>query len=148
MLWNYCKLNIFFNCQSEYSCLNISIANCPIYSAVCSDIDTKYKTITLASLHLEQFNTNLGLIKSVKHYSSSSLWNSIHDDFVQLKTTNSFKRKYKDFLLHAVFSLILNDIIKCWYIYHSINNYDNKPGLLVVVVAARRELEVHGLSRW
>ena len=48
-------------------------------------------------LHLKKIKTNLGL-KSVKY--GASLWNSIHDDLVQLKATNSFKRKYKDFLLN------------------------------------------------
>ena len=57
-----------------------------------------YNTRQFNHLHLEKFNTDLGL-KGVKHY-GASLWNSIHDDFVQLKTTNSFKRNYKDFLLH------------------------------------------------
>ena len=57
-----------------------------------------YNTRQSHHLHLEKFKTNLGL-KSVKYY-GASLWNSIHDDFVQLKTTNSFKRKYKDFLLN------------------------------------------------
>ena len=30
----------------------------------------------------------------------NSLWNSIHDNVVQLKTTNCFNRKYNDFLLN------------------------------------------------
>ena len=57
-----------------------------------------YNTRQSHHLHLKKFKTNLGL-KSVKYY-GASLWNSIHDDFVQLQTTNSFKRKYKDFLLN------------------------------------------------
>ena len=57
-----------------------------------------YNTRQSHHLHLEKFKTNLGL-KSVKYY-GASLWNSIYDDFVQLKTTNSLKTKYKDFLLN------------------------------------------------
>ena len=56
-----------------------------------------YNTRQSNHLHLENHNTDLGL-KNVKYY-GASLWNSIHDDFVQLKMTNCFKRKYKDFLL-------------------------------------------------
>ena len=39
-----------------------------------------YNTRQSNHLHLQKFDTNLGL-KSVKYY-SASLWNTIHDDFV------------------------------------------------------------------